>query len=93
VKVAWHRYKGPAFLAHVLKHLKGHADRVPREVDGVPAVTLLTHMADLLMRYGSNPLRDTIRAHYDHGLHVLSTHDFDSIDDGLAWLERLEAAA
>jgi hypothetical protein len=45
------------------------------------------------MRYGSNPLRDTICAHYDQGLHVLSTHDFDSIGDCLAWMERLEAAA
>jgi hypothetical protein len=93
IKATWHRNQGPAFLAHVLNHLKGHADGVPREVNGVDATTLLTRMAELLMRYGSNPLRDVIRAHYDEGLRILSTHDFRSIEDCLAYFARQEAAA
>jgi hypothetical protein len=93
IKATWHRNQGPAFLAHVLNHLKGHADGVPREVDGVDATTLLTRMAELLMRYGSNPLRDVIREHYDEGLRILSTHDFRSIEDCLGYLARQEAAA
>jgi hypothetical protein len=62
-------------------------------VNGVSAIALLTRMADLLMRYGSNPLRETIGAHYEEGLGILTTHDFHSIEDCLAYFERQEAAA
>jgi hypothetical protein len=93
VKAAWHRYKGPAFLAHVLHHLKGHADTVPREVDGVSAISLIEQMADLLMKYGSNPLREVIAAHYEEGMRLLHTADFRSVHDCMAWLQREESAA
>jgi hypothetical protein len=93
VKVAWHRYKGPAFLVHVLNHLKGHNDSVPREVDGVSALTLLVHMAELLEKYGSNELRATIEEYYDEGMHLLSSGEFTSVHDCLAYLRKLEEAA
>ena len=60
VKVAWHRNQGPAFFAHVLNHLKGHADEVPSEVKGVSREALLTRMAEVLTMNGSNPLRRAI---------------------------------
>ena len=60
VKATWHRHKGPAFLAHVLNHLRGDTGTVPREVDGVHAKTLLEKMVEVLRRYGSNSLRAAI---------------------------------
>lgn len=93
VKVAWSRHKGPAFLALTLDHLKGNADRVPREVDGVSVVTLLTRMAEVLTAYGSNPLREAIETHRDEIAAMLNGDRIHTIDDCLAWLEATEGDA
>lgn len=71
VKVAWHRNQGPAFFAHVLNHLKGHACEVPREVKGISPHTLMTRMADVLSRHGSNPLRRAIEQYREEFLEVV----------------------
>jgi hypothetical protein len=92
VKATWHRHKGPAFLAHVLNHLRGHRDSVPREVDGVHAKTLLVKMAEVLRRYGSHSLRAAIDASYDDGLALVDNDNIHSVRDGLAWLGSGEAA-
>jgi hypothetical protein len=92
VKATWHRHKGPAFLAHVLNHLRGHRDNVPREVDGVHAKTLVVKMAEVLRRYGSHSLRAAIDASYDDGLALVDNDDIHSVRDGLAWLGSGEAA-
>jgi hypothetical protein len=92
VKATWHRHKGPAFFAHVLNHLRGQSSSVPREVDGVHAQTLLVKMAEVLRRYGSQPLRAAIDAYYDDGLALLANDTIGSLRDCLAWLEREEAA-
>jgi hypothetical protein len=93
VKVAWHRHKGPAFLAHVLNHLRGHSERVPREVDGVTAHTLLVKMAEVLMRHGSHELRRAIEEHYDEGLQLLGEQEVLSARDCIERLQKKEAAA
>ncbi len=87
VLVVWHRNKGPAFLAHVLNHLKGHTDRVPCEADGVSAVTLLTRLAPVLKAHGSLPLGRAIDEHLDELLHVLSDKSTISAQDLIAELE------
>jgi hypothetical protein len=93
VKVAWSRNKGPAFLAHVLDHIKGNADRVPRETGGVSVVTLLTRMAEVLTAYGSNPLREAIETHRDEIANLLAGDRIHTVDDCLAWLEATEVDA
>ena len=93
VKVAWNRHKGPAFMAYTLDHIKGNADRVPREVDGVSVVTLLTRMAEVLTAYGSNPLREAIETHRDEIAAMLACGRIHTVDDCLAWLEATEAGA
>ena len=91
VKATWHRHKGPAFLAHVLNHLRGHSDTVPRELEGVHARTLLVKMAEVLRRYGSHSLRAAIDAHYDEGLLLLGDERVASVRDCVAWLQKTEA--
>ncbi|MEP6692652.1 MAG: hypothetical protein ABJD07_15955 [Gemmatimonadaceae bacterium] len=82
VKVAWHRNQGPAFLAHVLKHMRGDSDSLPLEVAGVSRATLLTRMGDMLAAHGSNPMREAIERHGDL-LPLLS--GATSIDDCLVY--------
>jgi hypothetical protein len=93
VKVAWNRNKGPAFMAHVLDHIKGNADRVPREVGGVSVVTLLTRMAEVLTAYGSNPLREAIETHRDEIAAMLAGDRIHTVDECLAYLEATEVDA
>lgn len=69
VKVTWHRNQGPAFLAHFLNHIKGHADEVPREVKGISLETLLGRMGAVLSKHGGNSLR---RAIEKYGQELLS---------------------
>ena len=75
VKVAWHRQRGPAFFAHVLHHLKGDTDSVPREIDGVSREALLTRMGELLAAHGSHPLRAAVERHGPLLLTILSNAD------------------
>lgn len=60
VKVAWHRNQGPAFLAHVLNHLKGHTTEIPSEVQGVSLQGLLLRMSEVLKVHGGDSLRRAI---------------------------------
>ena len=60
VKVAWHRNQGPAFLAHILNHLKGHTAEIPREIQGVSLQTLLLRMGEVLKVHGGNSLRNAV---------------------------------
>jgi hypothetical protein len=91
VKVAWHRNKGPAFLAHLLNHLKGHTDHLPREVDGVSRASLLTRMSAAFRAHGSNPLRQAIEKHSDDLLSMLTSGN-DTAQDWIAYLEQKETA-
>jgi hypothetical protein len=73
VMVAWHRGHGPAFLTHILNHLRGRAEVVALEVDGVHRAELLDRMADLLVAHGSNPLRAAIERHRNELMPILSS--------------------
>lgn len=88
VKVVWHRHQGPAFLAHVLNHLKGHTKGVPFEVKGVSRLTLLERMADVLAQHGSNPLRRTIEEYRSELLEVLASAD--NVEDCIEHLREKE---
>lgn len=53
VTVAWHRAKGPAFVAHLVENMRNPAHRVPREIDGVDRATLARKIAAALAQHGS----------------------------------------
>jgi len=92
VKVAWHRYKGPAYFAHVLNHLAGHSDSVPHEVQGVTRRALLVRMREVLSARGSNPLRSTLERYGDDLLEMFTREDCDNVEDCIAWLQEREFA-
>jgi hypothetical protein len=73
VKIAWHRSQGPAYLAHVLNHLRGDAASVPLEVDGVARAQMLTRMSDVLRAQGSIPLREAIDRYHDELMPILAS--------------------
>jgi hypothetical protein len=90
VTVAWHRNQGPAFLTLILNHLAGHADFIPHIVKGVSRRDLLSRMRDVLMRFGSNPLRAALTQHGDLLLAVLTAPNIDSIHDCLSAMREHE---
>ena len=73
VMIAWHRSQGPAYLAHVLNHLRGDAASVPLEVDGVARAQMLTRMSDVLRAHGSIPLREAIDRYHDELMPILAS--------------------
>jgi hypothetical protein len=87
VKVMWHRNQGPAFMAHVIKHLLGDAETIPREINGVSREMLLRRMGEALIAHGSHPLSDAIER---FGPMILSMVDAETADDCLAMLRRAE---
>jgi len=93
VKATWHRHKGPAFLTHVLNHFKGEIDRVPGEVDGVSAITLVTRMFEVLRTYASNPVRAFIEEHEDEVMRLMQSGEITTARDCIAYLQKREATA
>jgi len=88
VTVAWHRNRGPAFLAHVINHLRGDAESIPREIGGVSRETLLTRMRDVLRARGSDALRQALER---HGPDLLLLAESESVDDCVEILGRMES--
>lgn len=86
VTIAWHQLHGPAFLAHVLNHLSGHADRVPHEVNGVSRRALFERMRSVLYTHGSTSLRAAIDRYGDELLAIVASPDCDTAQDALARL-------
>lgn len=54
--VAWHRLRGPVFLAHLGENARRPDHLVPHSIDGVSRRELLDTMADLLIAEGSAEL-------------------------------------
>jgi hypothetical protein len=85
VTVAWHRSKGPAFLAHAVEGVRDPSHVVPREIEGVTRQALLENMARVLNEYGSPALREAIARHAAEAL----AHA-ERLDNPHEILERLE---
>jgi hypothetical protein len=84
VTVAWHRARGPDFLAHVL-HASRHAGYpVPRELEGVARAEALSRLGEVLRRHGSPALREDLERHGER-LHALAME----VDEVEAFMERL----
>jgi hypothetical protein len=66
VTVAWHRNRGPDFLAHAGEAARDTLYRVPGEVQGVERGAALERVLDALERHGSADLRRDIeeQRHY-----------------------------
>lgn len=60
--LAWHRLKGPAYLAHLSESARLPAHAVPHQIEGVERRKLLATMADLLIEEGSRELADYLRS-------------------------------
>jgi hypothetical protein len=65
VKVAWHRHKGPAFAAALVRATRDPECSMPSDIDGVPREQMIRAMKDALMVSGSLGLRTAIVAHGD----------------------------
>lgn len=83
VTVTWHRNKGPAFLAHLINHLRGDAPTIPEMIDGVSRLQLLSKMCDVLAVHGSNPLRLAIERHRADLTLLANNHTIHDIIDAL----------
>lgn len=88
VKVTWHRNQGPAFLAHILNHIKGHTDKIPREINGISRETLVTKMSEVLKVHGGNSVRRAMEQHSEVLKAVART--MDNAHDFIAYLRELE---
>jgi hypothetical protein len=60
VKVAWHRYQGPAFTAHVIKSAQEPGYRIPSAIADVSITNLLIRMSVELQQYGSPALASAV---------------------------------
>lgn len=84
VTVAWHRSKGPGFLAHVVEGVRNAGHPVPREIDGVKREVLIRNMAQVLTEHGSPALRAAVERHLSEAL-----DHADSLDNPHQLLEQL----
>jgi hypothetical protein len=88
VKVTWHRNQGPAFLAHVLNHLKGHTNDIPREVRGISRETLVARMSEVLKLHGGNSVRRAVEQYSEDFMAIAPT--LNSAQECIAFLHQRE---
>lgn len=75
VTVAWHRNRGPAWLAHLIKSARDKTHLIPPAIDGITPDLLLTRMSAVLRTHGSPELQRTLD---EHALEVI--HCFENIN-------------
>jgi hypothetical protein len=63
VTVVWHRHQGPAFVALFAQTLSGRGGRLPVQVNGIALRKMLTAMASVLRRHGSQGLSADLDLH------------------------------
>lgn len=62
VKVAWHRFQGPAFTAHAVKSAREHDHAIPSQIEGITPANLLIRMSVVLQDHGSPSLKADVEA-------------------------------
>jgi hypothetical protein len=72
VMAAWNRYQGPAYLAHIAKHIRREDKPVPEQIKGITMPGLLLKMAAVLQRNGSAPLAAAVAENYIEIMNILS---------------------
>lgn len=63
VKVAWHRYQGPAYTAHLIKSAQEPDYRIPSAIADVSLANLLLRMSVELQEHGSASLAAVVERH------------------------------
>lgn len=89
--VAWHRAKGPTYVAHLSESARTPGHRIPFEIDGIKRDQLVERMADLLYAEGSESLRAYIAAQRDDALALINS--FDDLHQFVAEVEAENAHA
>ena len=69
---AWNRYQGPAYLAHIARHIRTEDKPVPEQIKGITLQSLLLKMAAVLQRNASAPLAGTVAENYLQVMQILS---------------------
>jgi hypothetical protein len=75
VTVAWHRSKGPAFLAHFVNNARDPVHLIPFEVEGVTRDQMIRRMAEVLTQHGSQELRRVLQHYLDEVMGFISSFD------------------
>lgn len=75
VTVAWHRSKGPAFLAHFVNNARDPAHLIPFEVEGIARDQMIRRMAEVLTQQGSQELRRVIQHYLDEVMGFINSFD------------------
>jgi hypothetical protein len=90
VTVAWHRAKGPGFMAAVLRGSLEPGWPIPETIDGVTLRAVLGVMRDVLVMEGSPELRQAVD---ELGPHVLALADgLGSVSELVERLDAMEHA-
>jgi hypothetical protein len=89
VTVAWHRGKGPDFLAHAANNLRNPDHMIPSAIEGVSREMLLRRLAEELRANGGYSLNATIDRYFDEALGLINR--FDDLRDLACEFEREEA--
>lgn len=72
VMAAWHRYQGPAYLAHIARSVRRENKPIPDQINGISLQNLLLKMTAVLQRNGSEELSKTVSENYLNIVHILS---------------------
>jgi hypothetical protein len=72
VMAAWHRYQGPAYLAHIARSVRRENKPIPDKIKGISLQNLLLKMTAVLQRNGSVELSKTVSENYLNIVQVLS---------------------
>ncbi len=72
VKVAWHRYQGPAFTGHFIKSAREPGHRIPPEIADVSPANVVLRMSVVLQEQGSAALAAAVAANTVPLLHLVS---------------------
>ena len=75
VTVAWHRSKGPTFLAHFVNNARDPTHVIPFEVEGITRDQMIQRMAEVLTQHGSESLQQVIRHYIDEVMGFINSFD------------------
>ncbi|SDX07475.1 hypothetical protein [Nitrosomonas oligotropha] len=75
VTVAWHRSKGPAFLAHFVNNARDPAHLIPFEVEGITRDQMIRRMAEVLTQHGSESLQQVIQRYFGEVMGFINSFD------------------
>jgi hypothetical protein len=79
VTVAWHRCKGPSFVAHILERARNPQHEIPTAIDGISYQRVLSKMSVVLEKKGSCELAAVVEQYSTKAFSVISAIIHSSI--------------